>query len=263
MGWLFPSEAKEIKVKSKGEADITQKLIIGHRGAPSYAKENTINSFKKAMSLGADMIEFDVRRTKDNVFIVYHDGFIQGKPINELTYKEIRKIARDRGFDLPTLEKVLKWSRGRIKLDVELKEEGYEKGIVELLFKYLKGDQFVITSFNDSSLKSIKDNYPDIKVGLLLGKFRAPLLTRISEFSSSRRYKKAKADFLAAHWKLLRFGFLERAQRSRKPVFVWTVNDEAMMWKLLHDKRVHAIVTDKPDLAVSLRKKLLQQNKPR
>jgi glycerophosphoryl diester phosphodiesterase len=246
MGWLFPDKTKEIKIKSKGRANLDEKLIIGHRGAPTYTKENTINSFKKAMALGADMIEFDVRKTKDNVFIVYHDGFIQGKPTNELTYKEISRIARDRGFDLPTLEEVLKWSRGRINLDVELKEEGYEKGIVELLSKYLKKDQFVITSFNDSSLKSIKDNYPDIKVGLLLGKFRAPFLTRISEFFSSKRYKKAKADFLAAHWKLLKFGFLERAQRSRKPVFVWTVNDEAMMWKLLHDKGVHAIITDKP-----------------
>jgi len=37
------------------------------------------------------------------------------------------------------------------------------------------------------------------------------------------------------------------------------VNDEEMMWKLLHDRRVYAIITDKPDLAVSLRKKLLQQ----
>ena len=153
MGGLSPSKAREIKIKSKGGADITKKLIIAHRGAPSYAKENTINSFKKAMALRADMIEFDVRRTKDNVFIVYHDGFIQGKPINEWTYKEIRKIARDQGFDLPTVEEVLKWSKGRIKLDVELKEEGYEKGIVELLSKYLKEGQFVITSFNDSSLK--------------------------------------------------------------------------------------------------------------
>jgi glycerophosphoryl diester phosphodiesterase len=263
MGGLSPSKAREIKIKSKRGADKTKKLIIAHRGAPSYAKENTINSFKKAMALGADMIEFDVRRTKDNVFIVYHDGFIQGKPINEWTYKEIRKIARDQGFDLPTVEEVLKWSKGRIKLDVELKEEGYEKGIVELLSKYFKEDQFVITSFNDSSLKSIKDHYPDIKVGLLLGKFRAPLLTRISEFFSTKRHQKAKADFLVAHWKLLRFGFLERAQRSRKPVFVWTVNDEEMMWKLLNDRRVYAIITDKPDLAVSLRKRLLQQNKPR
>ena len=258
MGWLFPSKAKEIKIKSKGGADKTKKLIIGHRGAPSYAKENTINSFKKAMALGADMIEFDVRRTKDNRFIAYHDGFIQGKPIKEWTYKEIRKIAGDQGFDPPTVEEVLKWSRGRIKLDVELKEEGYEKEIVELISKYFKKDQFILTSFNDASLKTIKDGHADLKVGLLLGKFRAPLLTRISEFFSRKRYKKAKADFLVAHWKLLRFGFLERAQRSRKPVIVWTVNDEEMIWKLLNDRRVYAIITDKPDLAVSLRKKLLQ-----
>jgi glycerophosphoryl diester phosphodiesterase len=77
------------------------------------------------------------------------------------------------------------------------------------------------------------------------------------------RCNRAKADFLASHWKLLRFGFLDRAERNNKPVFVWTVNDEKMIWTLFHDRRVHAIVTDKPDLAVSLRKKLLQQNKPR
>jgi glycerophosphoryl diester phosphodiesterase len=73
-----------------------------------------------------------------------------------------------------------------------------------------------------------------------------------------KRCKKANADFLVAHWKLLRVGFLERAQRSHKPVFVWTVNDEKMMWELFNDRRVYAIITDKPDLAVSLRKKLLQ-----
>jgi len=205
------------------------------------------------------MIEFDVRRTKDHVFIVYHAGFIQGQPIKELTYEEISKTARGQEFDIPTVEEVLKWSRGKIKLDVELKEEGYEKEIIELLSKYFKEDQFVVTSFNDSSLKSIKDNYPVIKVGLLLGKFKNPLWARISGFFSMKRCKKAKADFLVIHWKLLRVGFLERAKRNNKPVFVWTVNDEEMMWKLLHDRRVYAIITDKPDLAVSLRKKLLQQ----
>jgi len=236
-------------------------LIIAHRGAPGYAKENTIESFEKAMALGADMIEFDVRRTKDNVFIAYHNGSIQGKPIKDLTYEEIIQIARNQGFDIPTVEEVLKCARGKIKLDVELKEEGYEKEVVELLSRYFKEDQFVITSFNDSPLKTIKDIYPDIKVGLLLGKFKNSLWMRIPEFFPMKRYKKAKADFLVAHWKLLRFGLLERAQRSHKPVFVWTVNDERMMWKLLNDRRVYAIITDKPDLAVPLRKKIIQQNK--
>ena len=69
-------------------------------------------------------------------------------------------MARHQGFDIPTVEEVLKWSRGKIKLDVELKEEGYEKEIVELLSGYFEEDQFVITSFNDASLRVIKERYP-------------------------------------------------------------------------------------------------------
>jgi glycerophosphoryl diester phosphodiesterase len=229
-------------------------LIIAHRGAPSFAKENTIESFEKAIALGADMIEFDVRRTKDNIFIAHHDESIQSKLIQELPYKKISEMARQQGFSIPIVEEVLKSTRGKIKLDVELKEEGYEREIVALLSKYFKEDQFIITSFNDSSLKVIKDNYPEIKVGLLLGKLKTPLLMRISEFFPMKRYKKAKADFLVAHWKLLRAGFLERARRSHKPVIVWTVNDETMMERLFKDRRVYAMITDKPDIAVSLQK---------
>ena len=243
-----------------GEGDIKEKLIIAHRGAPRYAKENTIESFEKAMVLGADMIEFDVRRTKDNVLIAYHDEMIQGHSTKDLTYEAISQMARHQGFDIPTVEEVLKWSRGKIRLDVELKEEGYEKEIVELLSGYFDEDQFVITSFNDASLKVIKQRYPRIKTGLILGRGIPSyhILTRLQEFFPMKRCKKAKADFLVAHLKLLRVGFLERARRSHLPVFVWTVNDEETISRLLHDRRVYAIITDKPDLAVSLRKKLLQ-----
>ena len=243
-----------------GESDIKRKLIIAHRGAPSYAKENTIESFEKAMLLGADMIEFDVRRTKDDVLIAYHDEMIQGNPTKDLTCEAISQIARHQGFDIPTVEEVLKWSRGKIKLDVELKEEGYEKEIVELLCRYLEEEQFVITSFNDASLRLIKERYPEIKTGLILGRGipRHHILTRLQEFFPMKRCKKAKADFLVAHLKLLRVGFLERARRSHHPIFVWTVNEEETIWKLLHDRRVYGIITDKPDLAVLLRKKVLQ-----
>jgi glycerophosphoryl diester phosphodiesterase len=178
-----------------------------------------------------------------------------------LAYEEIKRIAGDQGFHLPTVEEVLKWSRGKIRLDVELKEEGHEKKLAELLIRYLREDQFVITSFNDSSLKIIKDDYPDIQIGLLLGKSDAPLWTRISEFFPMGRCKKAKADVLVAHFKLLRFRFLERARRNHKSVFVWTLNDEETIWKLLNDERVCAIITDRPDLALSLREKWLQQDK--
>lgn len=233
-------------------------IIIAHRGASSLARENTIESFEKAIEIGVDMIELDVRRTKDQTLIVYHDELMEGKPVKELTYDEISKIAAGRGFSVPTFEEVLKAASGRIKLDVEIKEAGYEKEVVELLSRHFTKDQFVITSFYDPCIRRIKDSYPDIKTGLILGisKPEHPIRTRISEFFPAQRCREAKADFLVPHWRLLWFGFLGRAQRDHKPVFVWTVNDQSKIWKMLHDKRIDAIITDKPDLAISLRKKM-------
>ena len=153
-----------------GERKTTEKLIIAHRGAPGDARENTIESFEKAMVLGADMIEFDVRRTKDHVLIVHHDEWIQDGSVKDQTYGAIRRIARTQGFDIPMVEEVLKWSKGNIKLDVELKEEGYEEEMAELLTGTVEEDQFVITSFNDASLRAVKERFPDIKTGLILGK---------------------------------------------------------------------------------------------
>jgi glycerophosphoryl diester phosphodiesterase len=233
-------------------------MIVAHRGASSLARENTIESFKKAIEIGVDMIEFDVRRTKDQALIVHHDELMAGKPVKELTYDEISKMTIRQRFSVPTFEEVLKCTSGKIKLDVEIKEEGYEKEVVELLFRYFKKDEFVITSFLDSCIKKIKDDYPDINAGLLLGvsKPKNFILTRISEFFPHNRCKEAKADFLVPHRRLLWFGFLDRAKRENKPVFVWTVNDQRRIWEMLYDERIDAIITDKPDLAISLRNKM-------
>jgi glycerophosphoryl diester phosphodiesterase len=238
------------------EGAIHRKLIVAHRGAPGLAKENTIESFGRAIALGADMIEFDVRRTKDNILIAHHDGTVQGSPINELTFEALSRIAGNQGFDIPTVEEVLRFTRGKIKLDVELKEEGHEQEVVQLLSRYFKEDQFVITSFHDATLRTIKEDYPNVQVGLILGISRGSVRTRISELFPAKRCQEAKADFMVPHWKLLRLGFLARAERNKKPLFVWTVNDEQMIWELLRDRRVDAIVTDKADLALSLREKI-------
>jgi glycerophosphoryl diester phosphodiesterase len=232
-------------------------IIIAHRGASAFAKENTLESFKSAIELGADMVEFDVRRTKDSVLIVHHDELMGGKPIHDLTYAEMVALTRDQGFSIATLEEVLQYASGKIRLDVELKEEGYEKEVVALLSRYLKQDQFVVTSFYDSCIKRIKENDPNIQGGLILGisKPKNPIRTRLSEFFPLGRCKKAKADFLVPHWRLLRFGFLERVEKGNKRIFVWTINDQEMIWKCLQEERIDGIITDRPDLALALRQK--------
>ena len=105
-------------------------VIIAHRGASTYAKENTIESFGRAIDLGADMIEFDVRRAKDHRLIAFHDELLEDKPIKELTFEEILKTAGSKGYRPTTFEEVLRYTSGKIKLDVEIKEEGYEKEVV-------------------------------------------------------------------------------------------------------------------------------------
>ena len=70
-------------------------LRIGHRGARAYAPENTLASFKKALEIGVDAIELDVRKTKDNQIVVIHDEDVKRTTngeglVCELTLKEIK-----------------------------------------------------------------------------------------------------------------------------------------------------------------------------
>ena len=76
-------------------------LRIGHRGARAYAPENTLASFKKAIEIGVDAVELDVRKTKDNQLVVIHDADVKRTTngeglVSELTLKEIKSFSADR-----------------------------------------------------------------------------------------------------------------------------------------------------------------------
>jgi len=229
-----------------------KKILIAHRGANTFFHENTLEAFEKAIQLNADMIESDVRRTKNNLFVVYHDECIDEKPVKDLAYEDICKFSR---LKVPTLDEVLKLTRSRIKLDIELKEEGCEKEVANFILKFLNEDEFVITSFNDNSLKIIKEAFPGISTGLILGKSNSknPFRTWLSELFPFKRCKKINVDFLVPHWRLLKLGFLRRAKKHKLPVFVWTVNEENLILKFLRDPGIDGLITDKIETAVQLK----------
>ncbi|NEO48475.1 MAG: glycerophosphodiester phosphodiesterase [Moorea sp. SIO4A3] len=119
---------------------------------------------------------------------------------------------------------------------------------------YIKID-FVILSFNVSSLRWIKSHYPEVKTGLLLSQNNNNfliILLRVFEILLFHKLIRLTPDILALQWETLKFGLLEIAAKQGKPVFVWTVNDQKMIGELLNDNRVHGIITDKPDLARKL-----------
>lgn len=228
-------------------------MIIAHRGASAYARENTLAAFEMAIALGADMVEFDVRRTKDQVLIAYHDADLNQRPIRRMTYAELQAIDPD----IPTLNQVIELCRDRIRLDVELKEARYEGEVVEQLLTGFSTDDFVITSFHPAAIKNVKRHCPKIKTGFLFGNGTVKFCRsfRLNATAVRNRVRHMHADFIAPHWQLVDSPLLAHVVGGL-PIFVWTVNDIPAMTQLLGDRRIEGIITDTPDLGVKVRETL-------
>ncbi len=230
--------------------------VVAHRGASGLVEfDNSIESFRKAIEIGADMVEFDVRRTKDGELIAFHDLSIEERKISELKYDEILEFSKKKGYKVPLVEEVIQLCEGKVGLDIELKERGYEEEVIELVREYLDYDEFLMKSFCDETVNRINEHDPDIKTGLLLGVEEPTnrIKTRLSELFPKRRLERCRADFVSPNHKLLKFFFLKRMRKAGFEVYVWTVNDIQMIRKLF-EKSVTGIITDRPDLALKYKK---------
>jgi glycerophosphoryl diester phosphodiesterase len=102
-------------------------LKVGHRGAKAYEMENTRQSFQRAIELGANAIEMDVRSSKDGKLVIIHDEnlkrvFGRDVRVNESTLNELKILSGDK---IPTLEEALQFiDKKVVKILLELKEVG-------------------------------------------------------------------------------------------------------------------------------------------
>ena len=234
-------------------------VIIAHRGASALAHhENTLEAFKIAIKLKTDYAEFDIRKTKDNQLIVFHDDEIRGSEISSLTYDKLCSITSKENYRVPLLSEVLELCKGKIKLDIELKESGYEKRVIDMVTKLYRYDEFMMKSFIDKTVKAIHDYDPYIKTGLLLGVKGASLKTRLHEYFPMTRIAACNADFVSPHYKLATPGFIKRMKLYNKPVYVWTVNRARLMGKCIYNN-VDGIISDKPNVAIKVRQYILNR----
>ncbi len=225
-------------------------LITAHRGDSQSCPENTLEAFLKAREVGADAIEMDVRRTKDNVLVVIHDDNIQGKLVRELDLKEIKELSSGM---VPTLEEVTQLAARSITMEVELKEKGYEKDVVELLLRYCDVREFRIISFNQNSLKRIKSLNNNIIVGLIVGteslndlKKLFGLLTRLD----------CNYDCLNLDYRYWKYNIVRLLPSKNKKVFLWTVDSRDLAKRIMKDSDVVGIVTNIPEELILLRNSL-------
>jgi glycerophosphoryl diester phosphodiesterase len=148
----------------------TNFLRIGHRGAAAYATENTLSSIQTALSCNVDMVEMDVRRTKDGTLVLAHDPHLSAEgrrlKIRRHTLAQIQHLCLPGGELVATLEQALAFVKGKALVNIDIKEPGFEAELVQLIGKLDMTTQVMCSSLSAKSLTKIKSINPDIYVAL-------------------------------------------------------------------------------------------------
>ena len=228
--------------------------VIGHRGAAGIYVENTLKSISYAISIGVDIVEIDVRQTRDGELVVFHDEDLTrlagiNKKIRDLTYDWIIKNIRLDGETIPKLVDVLETINGRTGLFIEIKEPETTKKIIEILkntYHEFIGDTALI-SFHDDALINAKKLYPRITTGLIYYKPPGRIIDA----------KKMKCEIVLPHYRLATAKAIGFAHRLGLKVVAWTVNEINTVFKL-YKSNIDGIATDYPDKIIDVRKKIME-----
>lgn len=232
--------------------------VSAHRGGSERAGAATWEAYEDAIQSGAEYVEFDIRRTADGVFVVYHDPRVDhtGPPLSRITHAELSERA---GYAVPVMEEVMSLIAGKLMGHLDLKEIGREREVIDRAIALLGEDGFVATTLEDRSVAAISQAYPRVRTALSLGRDRketGPLRlagTRLSELLPMRRVRACGADGVAVHQRLARANVLREAARHGLFSMVWTVDDDALMRTFLDDPRVDVLITNRPRRALALR----------
>lgn len=226
-------------------------INYAHRGASSYAPENTMPAFELGVKMGANGIETDVQRTKDGILVLFHDSSLMricGRPeaICDLTYEEllqldfgIHKGEEYKDTKIPTLKEFLQnFSDKGLQFAIELKAVGIEKQTLELLRAYGCFKNTIVTSAYWQALKNMHLADPEIRLGYLANLLNDTLLKAAKQCGIGQICP--RAAILTTDWnqKLRDFGF------SVRP---WGIENEELMKRMLALK-VDGMTVNFPDI---------------
>lgn len=150
--------------------DFSQPLLLGHRGSPRQARENTLESYRLALEAGLDGLELDIHRTQDGVLAIYHDFTLEQQPIAGLDWPSLLQIAPW----MPRLEQVLELAEEfpNSKLNLELKSmpgnsDGREQLLVEMINNWPHRARAWISSFDPLALIRMRKMGVEVELALL------------------------------------------------------------------------------------------------
>lgn len=234
-------------------------MLIGHRGAAGLAPENTIASFAKAIEIGVDAVELDVRASRDGQVVVIHDDAVDrttngGGKVADLPAAEIRGLdaggwfgPKYAGQKVPLLREALEFIRGAAVCCVEIKELGLAREIADIVKKAGASDDVRVLSF----MPEYGFESKRLSFGLPFVMLAAPSREEVETDPGAwvRRAIEAEATALSLQFRGIVPHLVSEAHAAGLEVWAWTVNELGDMLHLA-EMGVDAIASDRPDILV-------------
>lgn len=228
--------------------------VTAHRGSSLEAPENTLEAVGLAIQSMADYVEIDVQGTKDRKVVLMHDYKMDrttgmSGSVSDYTYEQLSKMDAGNWFHkryaktaIPKLQQVIKLTKGKIMLNIELKPSKdtphLEEDVVQLIEEYDLIKQCVVTSIFEESLEKVKKLNENIKTGHVI-------VSAYGDYFHSQY-----ADFFSITSSFVSESVVRKAHKLGKEIHVWTVNTEKETNRMLQ-LGVDNIITDMPVLVKS------------
>ncbi|MCC5790821.1 MAG: glycerophosphoryl diester phosphodiesterase membrane domain-containing protein [Opitutales bacterium] len=232
--------------------------VTAHRAGAFLAPENTLAALEAAIEAEADYAEIDVQRTRDGVIVVIHDADLMrvaGDPrrVAQADYADLAQLRQggDTGFPdemvkLATLEEFLEHSRGRIRLNIELKYYGWDPLLVPEVIRLIRRmemeEEVVLMSLDLRAVREMKQRAPEIPIGYVASIAVGDL-------------RQLPVDFLAVPRQIGTPRFIRSAHNRGMEVHLWTLNRADTILNAVQ-KGADGVITDDPILAVQIRNEL-------
>jgi glycerophosphoryl diester phosphodiesterase len=222
-------------------------IVVGHRGCALLEPENTLRGFRRALALGCDYVETDVRLTQDGQMILMHDARVDRTTngtgaVAELLFAEIRTLDAGVGEQVPTLAELLPVLRGRAQLLCELKGEGTADEAVRTVREAGMEREVVFTCFELERLRRVKEIDSGLRCGALFSEPPPDFARQAREVgaeSASVNYRYQSAEVIAA------------ARAEGLTVRAWNPDTEEEIQRMLV-LQPDGIGSNRPDLVLRL-----------